>query len=85
LRLRRRGRRWRLRHHRASGARLCDRLRCWNGLATLTGGDGYTARDDRGGGYAEPGPGDEIASGDDRASPFFSRLGTDGLGRWLAC
>jgi hypothetical protein len=54
-------------------------------LDTLTGGYGDTTSDDRGGGHAEPGPGDEIASGDDRASPFFSRLGTDGLGRLVAC
>jgi hypothetical protein len=74
-----------LRHHRTTWARLCDRLRCWNGLATLSGGDSHATCNDRGGGHAKPSTGDEIATGDYWASAFFSWLGIDGLRRLLAC
>jgi hypothetical protein len=84
LRLGRRGRRRCLGYNGTTRSRLRDRLRGWNGLRTLAGGDSHTTRDNRGGGDAKPSPGDEIASGNDRASAFFSWLGAVGLGRLVA-
>jgi hypothetical protein len=57
-------------------ARAClpDRLRRWSGLHPLTGSDCDAARNNRGGGDAEPSPRDEIASGDHRPSALFSWL-----------
>ena len=84
LRLGRPGWRRCLGYNRTTRSRLCDRLWGGNGLRTLAGGYSHTTSNNRGGGDAKPSPGDEIASGNDRASAFFSWLGAVGLGRLVA-
>jgi len=60
---------------------LCDGLWRWSSLNSLTSGDGDTARDNRGGRYAEACARDEIAAGDNRSSVLFSSVCFDLLGR----
>jgi len=76
---------WRGRDYCSTGRHLGDRLSCWDCLYTLSSCDRDATRDDCGGGDAESGTGDEIAPGDNRSSMLFSWLGTDRLGRLVAC
>ena len=69
LRLGRGGGRWRL-DECATRTRLGDRRR--NGLYTLAGGYRDTTSNNCGGGDTKPGPGDEVASGDDRPGVLLS-------------
>jgi hypothetical protein len=78
-------RRWSLSDDRTTGRCLSDRLWCWNGLYSLSSGNGDAARDYRGGRHAEACARDEIAAGDNRSSALFSCFRTDRVGRLVAC
>jgi hypothetical protein len=69
-----------------SAARAClnDRLRCWCCLCARSRCHSHATSNYCGGGDAEPGAGDEIATRDYRADVFVNWFVSDWLGR-LTC